>query len=183
MRKIIVSMMVSTDGFIEDGKKQIDWHIWDREMEAYMINFFERIDLMLFGRVNWELMAGYWPTEQGKKDEPRIAERMNKLDKIVFSRTLIEANWENSTLLKELDAGFIRELKKQPGKDMVIFGGANIVNSFRKLDLIDEYQLIVNPVLLGNGTPLFGPAEERGTLKLVSATSFKCGNVILHYHK
>src|SRR5665811_1120230 len=103
MRKVILSMMVSLDGFIEDSNKQIDWHVWDEEMSRYMIHFFDRIDTILFGRVTYQMMADFWPTPAANTEDPIIAERMNRLPKIVFSKTLEKmawGQWNNVRLMK-----------------------------------------------------------------------------------
>jgi dihydrofolate reductase len=108
------------------------------------------VDAMLYGRVSYQLMADYWPAAS---DE--FADKMSKMPKIVFSRTLKEVEWNNSKLVKENIAQEISVMKRQPGKDFVLFAGADIASTFRQLNLIDEYRLLVNPVVLGSGTPLF----------------------------
>ena len=173
-------MMVSVDGYIEDSNNNIDWHVWDTEMERYMLGFFERVDTMLFGRKTYQLMESFWPTEAGS-ESPLIAAKMNGLPKIVFSTTLTDARWDTTKLVHEVDAKAIIAMKEQPGKDMVIFGGANLVSSFRELDLIDEYHLVTNPVALGAGTSLFKTMAGQLALKLVSTQSFACGNVLITY--
>lgn len=182
MRKLIVSMMVSVDGYIEDSSGKIDWHVWDMEMEEYMLQFFDRVDELLFGRKAYQLMESYWPTESGS-ESPRIAAKMNGLPKVVFSSTLSAANWDTSVLLHEVNAEAIQAMKEKPGKDMVIFGGAGLVSSFRELDLIDEYQLIINPVALGGGKPLFDTLPAPLALKPIHTQAFSCGNVLIVYQK
>lgn len=186
MRKVILSMMVSLDGYIEDDHKKIDWHVWDEEMSQYMIHFFTRIDLLLFGRITYQKMAEFWPTPASATEDPTIADRMNTLPKVVFSTTLKNADWgkwNNSMLVKENIVEEISRLKQQPGKDMVIFGGADLASTFVRLDLIDEYQMIINPVVLGNGTPLFQGLQEKLDLKLLKTQAFNCGNVVLYYEQ
>jgi dihydrofolate reductase len=181
MRKIIVSMMVSVDGFISDKNEEINWHVWDKEMENYMLGFFDEVDTLVFGRKTYELMQDYWPTEKSVNESPGIAAKMNGLPKIVFSSSLQEASWSTSTLLKKVEPKEIELMKEEPGKDMVIFGGADLIASFAKLDLIDEYRLIVNPVALGEGKPLFKDLKEQLNLKLMNTQRFSCGNVLTCY--
>lgn len=178
MRKVILSMMVSLDGYIEAPGRDIYWHVWDDEMNGFMGDFFNRVDTLLFGRNTYELMLSYWPTTTS--EDPVITERMNNLPKIVFSRTLEKVEW-NSRLMKDNALEEIIGLKQQPGRDMVIFGGANLASWFMRHQLIDEYQLIVNPVVLGWGTPLFLNIQEKFNLKLMSSQAFQCGNIVLHY--
>lgn len=181
MRKLIVSMMVSLDGFIEDENASIEWHVWDEEMDAYMLQFFEDTDTLLFGRKTYQLMEAFWPTELALNESPGIREKMNGLPKLVFSKTLNEANWATTTLLKELNPSDLQAMKAAGGKDMVIFGGAELVQSFQERNLIDEYRIIVNPVILGSGKALFGNGQSQVTLQLLQTKTFACGNVLLCY--
>lgn len=184
MRKMILSIMVSLDGYIEDADKKIDWHNWDGEMEAYMQHFFDSIDLILLGRITYQMMADFWPAPQAEAEDPIIAERMNNLPKIVFSKTLTNAPWgkfDNVLLLNGIIEEEIRLLKQQPGKDMVIFGGADLASSFIALDLIDEFQIFINPIVLGEGTPLFKDIKKPLSVKLLESRLFSYGNVLVRY--
>lgn len=175
MRKVIVSMMVSLDGFIEAPEHDINWHIWDEEMGSYMTDFMQQTDTFLYGRVSYELMLQCWPDAKGP-----FADRMNETRKIVFSRTLSSVSW-NATLINDDIHDKIRELKQQPGKDMVLFAGADILSTFIRYDLVDEYRLMVNPVVLGRGTPYFKNVSAQLKLKLTGSRSFSNGNVLLCY--
>lgn len=168
-------MMVSVDGFIETPGEDINWHNWDEEMNAYMMSFFDTVDTFIYGRKSYELMIKYWPSETGD-----FADRMNETPKIIFSRNLKNVSW-NSRLIKEFVREEMEEIKQQPGKDIVLFAGADIASSFIKNGLIDEYRLIVNPVALGEGTPLFKNLENHLKLNLLSSKSFKCGNILSIY--
>jgi dihydrofolate reductase len=174
-------MMVSLDGFIEGPDKELDWHVWCEEMSEYMNNFFPTVDTIIFGRVAYQLMEGFWPTPAADTEDPTIKHYMNNLPKIVFSKTLSTVEWHNSRVVKDDIEKEIMELKHQPGKDMVIFGGADIASSIMKHNLIDEYRLVVNPVVLGSGNPLFQNIKDRLKLKLISTKTFSCGNVLLIY--
>lgn len=186
MRKIIVSNLVSLDGFFEGPNKEIDWFVVDEEFFEYARNLLSEVDTILFGRVTYEHMAGYWPTKSAKENDPVIADKMNNLPKIVFSKTLskidpIVIGWNNSSLIIENVAEEINKLKQQPGKDMVIFGSGNLVSSLTQQGLIDEYRIILNPVILGNGNPLFKGLHEKLNLVLLKTKTFNNGVVILYY--
>jgi dihydrofolate reductase len=184
MRKVILSMMVSVDGFIEGVNSDINWHVWDEEMSDYMMGVFDTVDTFLYGRVAYELMISYWPdaetTLDSRPQDILFAHRMNTFPKIVFSKTLKKVEW-NSRLVKESIGEEISKLKSIPGKDLILYGGADLASTFMDLNLIDEYRLIVNPVVLGSGIPLFKGLKKPLNLKLVRSQSFKCGNVILYY--
>lgn len=168
-------MMVSVDGYTGAPNRDINWHVFDEQMAAYMMLFFDSVDTFLYGRVSYELMLKYWPNESGE-----FAEVMNTTPKIVFSKTLDKVEW-NSRLVKDNVKEEVLKLKKQPGKNMALFAGADIAATFMKYNLIDEYHLIVNPVVLGKGTPLFKSNSEMHNLKLLRTRSFDCGNVVLQY--
>lgn len=176
MRKVILSMMVSLDGFIEDAGKKIDWHVWDEETEAFMYDVLGSVDGILLGRVAYELMEDYWPSAGDS-----IAHQMNYLPKFVFSKTLCKTNWKNTKIIKEDLEKEVKILKDQPGKDLILFGGATIAAVLKQHNLIDEFWLFVNPVVLGKGTPLFKDEKEKTAFKLLDTKTFSCGNVMLKY--
>ena len=169
-------MVVSLDGFIEGPNKELDWFIDDDETFKYFHDLLDSVDAMLYGRVSYQLMADYWPAAN---DE--FAYKMNKMPKIIFSRTLERVGWNNSRLVKENIREEISKIKQQPGKDLVLFAGADIASTFRQLDLIDEYRLLVTPVVLGHGKPLFKDVKDKFSLKLLNTKTFDCGNVLLCY--
>lgn len=181
MRKVIVSNYVTIDGFFAGPNGELDWFIWDDEMAKFSTDQLKTMGTILLGRVTYQLFADYWPTPSAYKENPIIAPMMNELPKIVFSSTLNRAEWNNSMVVKENIAEEISKLKKQPGKDMVIFGSGTIVSAFAKLGLIDLYRLIVNPVVLGSGKPLFKGLDNKLKLKLLNAKALGSGNVILEY--
>jgi dihydrofolate reductase len=173
MRKVILSMMVSVDGYIEGQDPEYNWHNWDSEMAAYMMEFFKTVDTFIYGRKSYEAMIAYWPE---RNDE--FANVMNQTKKLVFSRTLKKVIW-NSTLINSAEE--IRFLKREEGEDMVLFAGADLAETFIKMNLIDEFRLIVNPILLGSGKSLFQNIDGIYNLKLKETISFNCGNIILIY--
>jgi len=181
MRKVFVFNLVTLDGYFEGPRREIDWHNVDAEFNEYAIGMLNSVDTLLFGRVTYELMACYWPTPDAMKNDPIVAGKMNSLPKIVFSRTLDKVAWNNSRLVKSNVEEEIQKIKKQQGKDIVILGSGSIVSELAPLGLIDEYRLMVNPVVLGAGKPLFKGIKDRLNLKLIKAKTFKSGNVLLYY--
>jgi dihydrofolate reductase len=181
MRKLFVFNLVSLDGYFEGPGKDISWHNVDAEFNEYAVDMLNSKDILLFGRVTYDLMAGYWPTPEAIKNDPVVAEKMNSLSKIVFSRTLNKVAWSNTRLVKENIEEEIMELKTQPGKDMALLGSGSIMTQFAQRGLIDEYRIMVNPVVLGDGTPLFKGVKDRLKLKLVNTRTFRNGNVLLYY--
>ncbi len=181
MRKIIVFEHVSIDGYIADKHGKIDWAIRDEELTKFSQEGEETVDMYLFGRITYDMMASFWPTPMGKSVNPVFADILNKANKIVFSRTLKEATWENTEIVKHVDKEEIMKLKHKPGGNIMIFGSGILVSELAKLGLIDDYQLLVNPVVLGEGKPLFKNLPEMISLKLIRAKEFKSGVTFLHY--
>jgi dihydrofolate reductase len=182
MRTLYLFDMMTLDGFFEGPAKwEIGWHNVDAEFNEFSIDQLNATDLLLFGRVTYEGMASYWPTPAAMEDDPEVADKMNSIAKIVFSRTLEKADWNNTRLIHSNTVEEVLKLKRLPGKDMAIFGSANLASTLIKQGLIDEYRIIVNPIVLGKGTALFGGISDQIKLKLVSARAFKSGNVLLRY--
>jgi dihydrofolate reductase len=181
VRKVIVSNYISLDGFFAGPNGEYDWFVWDEETAEYVKEMLRSIDTLLFGRVTYELMAGYWPTASPPTENPVIIDAMNNLPKIVFSKTLEKVEWNNSRLVKDNIVQEVARLKERPGKDMVIFGSGSIVSAFTQSGLIDDYRVFINPVVLGSGKPLFKDLKERLKLKLINTKTFQCGVVLLQY--
>jgi dihydrofolate reductase len=181
MRKVIFFMMTSLDGFFEGAKHEIDWHNVDEEFNDFAIAQLNEVDTLLFGRKTYEMMAGYWPTPEAKTNDPVVAEKMNGMPKIVLSRTLRKADWENSTLVRNDFAAEITKLKQQTGKDLIIFGSSDLAVTFIRHGLLDELRVMINPLVLGGGKSLFSGINDRLKLKLLRARTFHSGNVLLYY--
>jgi dihydrofolate reductase len=182
MRTLYLFDMVTLDGFFEGlAKWEIGWHNVDAEFNEFSIDQLNATDLLLFGRVTYEGMASYWPTPAALENDPEVAGKMNSIPKIVFSRTLEKADWNNTRLIHSNIVEEILKLKRQPGKDIALFGSAVLASTFIKHGLIDEYRIMVNPIVLGKGTPLFRGISDQLKLKLLSARTFKSGNVLLCY--
>ena len=179
MRRLIMWNLVSLDGFFEGAKSwDLGWHesVWGDELERLSIDQLKSADMLLFGRVTYEGMAGYWSSAKGE-----IVDRMNNIRKVVFSRTLEKASWNNTKLVKGNTAEEVAKLKEQNGKDLFIFGSANLSSTLMRHHLIDEYRLCLAPIVLGAGTPLFKASPETMKLKLIEARPLKSGGVILRY--
>jgi dihydrofolate reductase len=174
-------MMITLDGYFEGPHREIDWHNVDAEFNDYAIDLLNNVDVLLFGRVTYQLMASYWPTSAAMANDPIVAEKMNSLSKIVFSKTLEKAEWNNTWLLRENVGEEITKLKKQQGKDIAIFGSSELALTLVRLGLIDEFRIFVNPVVLGSGKPVFKGIHDKLNLKLIESKTFRSGNVLLCY--
>ncbi|WP_152656614.1 dihydrofolate reductase family protein [Oceanobacillus sp. CFH 90083] len=183
MRKVIYSMQMSHDGYIEDASGSIGFTNPDRELHEYVNALEAKADTHIYGRRLYEVMNGFWPTAEDDPDAaPEIVEYAriwNALDKVVFSRTLKSV--EGRARLAESDiASEVAKLKVASGKEISV-GGATLAQSFIDLDLIDEYRVIVYPTLLGGGKPMFGSLARQVDLTLVESRSFASGVVVLIY--
>jgi dihydrofolate reductase len=181
MRKVGVFNFVTLDGYFEGPHRDISWHKHDADGTAYAAEGLKSGSTLLFGRVTYELMASYWPTPLAIKNDPIVAEGMNKAEKIVFSRTLEKAEWSNTKMVKNNIGEEVRKLKQMPGKDMTLLGSGSIMTQLAEQGLIDEYQFMVDPVVLGAGTPIFKNIKQRLNLKLTKTRTFNNGNVLLCY--
>lgn len=174
-------MLTSLDGFFEGPNHEIDWHNVDEEFNEFAIKQLNEIDTLLFGRVTYQLMANYWPTTSAKEDDPIVSELMNKLPKIVFSKTLSTVDWNNTKLVKDNIKEVVTDLKLQSKKDIAIFGSSNLSVTLLELKLIDEIRIIVNPVILGDGKSLFNGIKNKLNFELLKTKVFNSGNILLYY--
>lgn len=184
MRKLIVFNHISLDGYFVDSNNSMMWAkmaAHDPEWNAFVEGNASGDGPLLFGRVTYNLMTQYWPTPMAKQNDPKIAERMNALPKIVFSRTLDKATWNNTRLVKGDLVEEVRKLKNESGDGMVILGSGSIVTQLSPTGLIDEYQFIVNPVVLGKGRTMFEGVGDKLNLKLTNSRTFKNGNFYVSY--
>ena len=187
MARVLVFNSVSLDGYFTDDKNDMSWAHKDPNDEEWNAFVSENASggrsgggAILLGRVTYEMMAGFWPTPAAMEMMPEVARGMNDMKKIVFSRTLKNASWSNTKLMKGDLEGEVRKLK-QGDQDMVILGSGTIVSQLTQARLIDEYQLVVNPIILGKGRTMFEGVKDRPTLKQTKARTFKNGNVVLTY--
>lgn len=185
MRKIILMMSVSLDGFFEGPGRQLDWQLVDAELHGHFNEWLATAGAFLDGRVTYELMAGFWPTaDAGPAATATMIEFAGiwrDMPKIVYSRTLDQAGW-NTTVAREVVPAEVRRLQAQPGGGIVV-GGANLAATFIRLDLIDEYRLYVHPVVLGRGLPAFTAPDVTVPLRLAETQVFGSGVVMLRYRR
>lgn len=189
MRKLVLTEWISLDGYTAGPNNDMSFvgESFNDEMGKYEDDIVNTGDTLVLGRVTYESFAGSWPHVPEKPDasegEKAYARKLNAMRKIVFSRTLPSADWNNSTLLRDIDPDQIRRWKQENGKDILIYGSASIVQQLTNLGLIDEYQLLVHPVVLGGGKRLLADVTDKHALKLVSAKPFSSGVVLLTYQR
>jgi dihydrofolate reductase len=182
MPKLVAYSAMSLDGYFTDANGDMSWaHKRDPEWQAFVSENASGGGQLLFGRKTYDLMASFWPTPLAAQSNPVIAERMNSLRKFVFSTTLDQASWNNTTLLKGDLATEVGKLKHEPGPNMVIMGSGSIVAQLADAGLIDEYQIVLNPLVVGNGRTLFEGVKKKLPMKLAKSRAFDNGNVVLFY--
>jgi dihydrofolate reductase len=195
MRRIVVFDNVTADGYFADIKGSLDWVIPSDEVFRTAADSNRDIDTMLFGRRTYEMFEQFWPRALDDPEtapDPHTAGRrsavnremavwINETNKIVFSRTRKDVTWKHSQLIPELEPTKIEAMKAGPGKDMIVFGSGSVVAQLTEHGLIDEYVLVVNPILLGGGRPLLAGLSRRTPLDLRQATHHKSGHVLLRY--
>ena len=183
MRRLAVFNQVTLDGYFAGPGGDISWAKGrqDPKFHQFVEENARGGGVLVFGRITYELMASYWPTPLAAQIDPVVAERMNNLPKVVFSRTLAAAAWSNTTLLKGDLAAEIRKLKRESGDDMTILGSGSLVAQLADAGLIDEYQLVVYPVVLGQGRTMFDGVKKPLFLTLTRSRTFANGNVFLSY--
>jgi len=187
LRKIIVSERITLDGFITGPNGEMDWmeEFLDEALANYENELQKTADTTLMGRVTYQGFESYWPHVPEDPASPKglveYANHLNAMRKIVFSRTLSHVEWNNSTLVREIVPEAIRKLKQEPGRNIVIHGSASIVRTLMKHGLIDRYQLLVYPIVLGSGKPLFQESSQKVKLSLVNTERHPSGVVILAY--
>lgn len=185
MRNLIFFMHTSLDGFVAGLDGEMNWISVDDEIFDFVATMTDQADAALYGRVTYEMMQNYWPTageqpDASKHDKEHSA-WYNKVSKIVLSKTISENGLDNTTVISHQIADNINKIKKQEGKNILIFGSPTASESLLNLGLIDEFWLFVNPILLGHGIPLFKDAVVTTKLKFVEAKTFTCGVIALHY--
>lgn len=181
MRKLNVFNFITLNGYFEGPNGDISWHKSGQEENEYAAEGAQSESVILLGRITYEHMVSYWPTPLAKQNSPEIAEGMNNSEKIVFSKTLKKSDWKNTRIISDNIGEEIKKIKQTPGKDMIILGSGSIVTQFSDLGLIDEYLFMMDPVAIGNGTPLFKNMKHKLDLKLKSSRPFKSGVILLTY--
>jgi dihydrofolate reductase len=185
MRKLIFFMHTSLDGFVAGPKGEMDWIKVDDEIFDFVDTMTAHADTALYGRVTYEMMQAYWP-EAGKQPNASThtkhhADWYNKVSKIVLSRTMTDEGLDNTKVVAGHLAENINEIKNQGDKNILIFGSPRASHSLLAEGLVDEFWLFVNPILIGEGMPLFKNVKEITKLNLVESKTFECGVIALHY--
>ncbi len=184
MRKLAVFNHVTLDGYFADASGEMSWAhnaTEDPEFNSFVADNARGGGELLFGRVTYELMTRYWPTPAAHRNDPVVAAGINRMRKVVFSRTLNRADWNNTTVVKGELAAEVRKMKDDAGPDMCILGSGSIVAQLAAAGLIDEYQMMLNPLALGKGRTMFDGIKDRLTLKLTKTRAFANGNMFLSY--
>jgi dihydrofolate reductase len=187
MRNLIFFMHTSLDGFVAGLKGELDWANIDDELFDFVATMTDTADTALYGRVTYEMMQSYWPKagEQpnATKHDKEHSAWYNKVSKVVLSKTISEKGLDNTTIISGQLTDNINKIKKQDGKNILIFGSPGASQSLLNEGLIDEFWLFVNPIILGQGMPLFKDITGTTKLKLVDSKTFACGVIALHYEK
>jgi dihydrofolate reductase len=181
MAKLSVFNFITLNGFYKGPGENIGWHSHGEEEAAYSLEGLRSESILLFGRVTYKMMANFWPTPEAIKNMPAVAEGMNRAEKIVFSRTLKKADWKNTKVVNGNIIEEMRKLKNTSTKDMTILGSGSIVTQFAEEGLIDGYQIMLDPVAIGSGTPIFHNIRHALDLKLTGTRTFRRGAVLLNY--
>ena len=187
MRKVVLLIHVSLDGFVAGPNGELEWIVAEGKVHDHVQRRIDQVDTAIYGRVTYELMESYWPAVPGNPEStPADIKHANwylKAQKIVFSRTLGAVERPNTRVIAANIREEIMALKEQPGGDLMIFGSPSIAQEFMRLRLIDEYRIQINPIVLGEGIPLFKDVTNRFGLTLVETTPFESGVVALHYEQ
>jgi dihydrofolate reductase len=187
MRKLIISMNISLDGYLSGPQGDLDWHfeIWDERMGEKMLKLLQETDTIILGRLTYEAMAKYWTVKPLENNFPRqdlaIADKMNQHNKIVLSKTIRQSLWHPTLFVSGNPTGEIRLLKEKTGKDMILFGSASVATALIRSGMADEYHLWIHPVILGSGKPIFKDLQNRIRMKLKDSVIFESGVVANYY--
>jgi dihydrofolate reductase len=185
MRKVILSLHTTLDGFVAGPNGEMDWIKVDEEIFDLVATFTDEADTALYGRVTYEMMESYWPTAghepNASKHDKEHSEWYNRVDKVVLSKTMPSNAINKLTVISGDIHNEINNLKQQTGKNILMFGSPSAAHSLMQHNLIDEYWLFINPVILGQGIPVFSNITEQIKLKPLMMKAFKCGVTGLHY--
>lgn len=182
MRKLLVFNSVTADGYFTDKNGDMSWaHRQDPEWDKFVADNAKSGGELMFGRVTYEMMAGFWPSPMAAQQFPDVARGMNESPKVVFSRTMETAAWNNTRLIKGDLENQVRKLKEESGDQLVVMGSGTIVSQLTQAGLVDEYQIVLNPIVLGEGRTMFEAVKRKVPLILTNTRTFKNGNVLLTY--
>jgi dihydrofolate reductase len=183
-RRLIAFEHISLDGYYADANNDMGWArpgMDDPEFHQFAQSNAQSGGELIFGRITYDLMAAFWPSAMAKQSDPLMAERINRASKTVFSRQMKKADWENTKVIGGDIVAETRKMKNAPGAGMTILGSGTIVSQLAEAGLIDEFQLVVTPVILGSGKSLFAGVTRRPPLKLTKDRRFKNGKIVLSY--
>jgi len=185
MRKITSFNFITLNGFFKDANNSVSWHQHgaDEEASEYAAQGAQSNSILLFGRITYQMMSSWWPTQQAIQSMPEVAKGMNSSEKIVFSNTLKKADWNNTKIVSGDIISEVKKMKQQPGNSMTILGSGSILTQFSDAGLIDEYLIMLDPVALGAGTPLLSGLKQKLELELTNTRKFKSGIVLLSYKR
>ena len=181
MRKVTAYNVLTLNGFFKSPQDDIRWHVHGEEEEQYSIDSLQHGHILLFGRRTWEMMASFWPTPMAAEQSPEVAVGMNRAEKIVFTRTPFPPAWSHTRVVSGDIVGEIRALKATPGPSMTILGSGSIVSLFAGHGLIDEFEFMIDPVAIPDGTPAFAGIPGPLALELTGSRVFRSGTVLLTY--
>jgi dihydrofolate reductase len=184
MRKVSVFNQISLDGYFTDAKGDMSWaheNTDDPEWTEFVSGNAGGGGTLLFGRITYQLMESFWPTPQAAEQLPDVADGMNRLQKVVFSRTLETVAWQNTTLVKTDPVAAVRKMKQESGDDVVIMGSGTIISQLAPAGLIDSYQFVISPLALGSGRTMFDGVTTRLNMRHASTRTFRNGRVVLGY--
>jgi dihydrofolate reductase len=183
VRNLASFIIVSVDGFHEDSTGVFDFAIVDEEFREFAIRQLDDADTLGFGRMTYEHMAAYWPTDQARANDDAIAARMNDKSKLAFSDTLKHAQWSNTTVVGGDAIAQVKGIKSAPGGEVLVIGSAHLTASFLAADVLDELRIMVSPIVLGRGHALFADLKDRVSLTLTHVRQFESGNVLMTYRR
>lgn len=180
MRKVILCLAASFDGFIEGPNGEIDWILFDAEDGSELTDFLQEIDTVLYGRVSYEMWGNYEITESSSEFEKSFYGELSKMNKYVFSNSKDKFDGTAKVVRSDIP-DLINDLKQRPGKDIWLYGGASLITTFMNLDLVDEFRIALMPAIIGKGKPLFKDIEDMHKLKLVNVKTSKSGVLSVRY--
>jgi dihydrofolate reductase len=181
MRKLNMFNFVTLNGFYKGPGEDTSWHNHGGEESEYSAEALKAENILLFGRRTYEMMASFWPSPMAHEMFTEVAVRMNQSEKIVFSSTMKKAEWNNTRVIKNNLVNEVTQLKQAKGKDMTILGSGSIVTQLAEAGLIDSYQIMIDPIAIGDGTPIFKNIKTPLSLKLEDSRVFKSGILLLSY--
>ncbi|WP_017473470.1 dihydrofolate reductase family protein [Amphibacillus jilinensis] len=181
MAKLIAQLVLSLDGYYGGMNGEVDWHLIDDDYNRYATKLLQGAQGLMMGRRTFELMEQFWPTHEAMESSPEVAKEMNRLPKYIFSQTLTETSWAQTQLIADPIVVSVEQLKQQLDGDLVILGSGQLVHLLTKHRLIDEYQIMINPVLIGAGKSAFQGMLTTVSLNLLESNTFSSGNVLLRY--